>query len=349
MQEQSFPIISVIVLNYNGRPWIEKCIASLQKQTLREPFEFIFADNLSTDGSDALAEQLMRNVPNGRFIQNGANLGFCEGNNRAASEAQGKFFFFLNNDAWLEPDCLEQLVRGVREENAQAASPLILNFEDNSFQSIGAEGFDPFALPSARRPLIGKGKVLMPEGCAYFISAAVFNLLGGFDAKFFMYSDEYDLSWRLWIAGYKAVRIPNAKVHHRGAANVNPAGGGTMVEFRTSDTKRFFANRNALLVPLKNSQHILFLTVFLQLLLLGCEAFVSLILIRRWSFVRRAYIEAIVECWTLRDHIGQERGKLAKLRRRSDWEMLQFLSFRLNRWDELKRMFAFGLPKVAGK
>ncbi|HEV8540939.1 MAG TPA: glycosyltransferase family 2 protein [Verrucomicrobiae bacterium] len=349
MQDQSFPIISVIVLNYNGGPWIEKCIASLQNQTLKEPFEIVFADNLSTDKSDLSAEELLRAVPNARFIQHGANLGFCEGNNRAARAARGQFFLFLNNDAWLEADCLDQLMRGVREEMADAACPLILNYEDNSFQSIGAEGFDIFGLPSARRRLICKGKVLMPEGCAYFISSAAFHRLGGFDTTFFMYSDEYDLSWRLWIAGYKGIRIPEARVHHRGAANVNPAGGGTMIEFRTSDSKRFYANRNALLVLLKNSQHFLFLTVFLQLILLGCEAIVSLVLIRRWSYIRRAYADAITGCWHLRSHIGEERRKLGSLRQRSDWAMLQFLTWRLNRWDEVKRMFAFGLPKVARK
>lgn len=349
MQERSFPIISVIVLNYNGLPWIEKCVRSLTDQTLAEPYEIIFADNLSTDRSDVLAEELMRTVPNGRFVQLGSNLGFCEGNNRAAVYARGEYLFFLNNDAWLERTCLEVIVREMRRQNAQAAGPLILNFNDDSFQSIGAEGFDIFGLPAARRELIAPGELLMPEGCAYVIRADSFKALGGFDAVFFMYSDEYDLSWRVWISGGRAIRIPEARVHHRGAANVNPAGGGTMIEFRTSDTKRFYANRNALLALLKNSQHLLFFTVLLQLLLLGCEALVGLVLIRRWGFIRRAYIDAVRGCWELRGHVQKERRRIAAFRRRNDWGMLRFLTWRMNRWDEMKRLATFGVPKVVSK
>src|SRR5689334_8774054 len=121
MTKPSFPLISVIVLNYNGLPWIERCLDSLRKQTIAREVEVIVADNLSTDGSDQLAEKLIPTVLNGRFIQNGANLGFCEGNNRAAGAASGEYLFFLNNDAWLEPNALEILATRCQEYAAQAA------------------------------------------------------------------------------------------------------------------------------------------------------------------------------------------------------------------------------------
>src|SRR3954468_18061270 len=85
------PIISVVILNYNGARWLERCLASLQEQTIFKRIEVIVADNLSTDGSDRLAEKLVRDWSNGRFIQNGENLGFCEGNNRGAKPAIGEY------------------------------------------------------------------------------------------------------------------------------------------------------------------------------------------------------------------------------------------------------------------
>ncbi|HTG45096.1 MAG TPA: glycosyltransferase family 2 protein [Verrucomicrobiae bacterium] len=343
------PIISVIVLNYNGLPWLEKCLTSLRNQSFAEPFEIIFADNLSTDGSDKSCAELLRNVSNGRFIQNGVNLGFCEGNNRAAKAAAGRYFLFLNNDAWLEPDCLERLLAGTERAGAAAASPLILNYSDDSFQSIGAEGFDIFGLPSARLPKFESGRLLMPEGCAYFIRADVFWAVGAFDPEFFMYADEYDLSWRVWLAGHSAARVPEAKVHHRGAASVYPAGGGTVVENRTSDTKRYYANRNALLILLKNCHDLLLVTVLLQLLLFALEIVASFVLVRRWSFVKRAYLEAVADCFRMHKHLRAERAKIAGFRKRSDWWMLRFLTWRMNRWDELKRVILFGPPKVAPK
>lgn len=349
MTDNPFPLISVIILNYNGLPWLERCLDSLKNQTINERIEIIVTDNLSTDGSDRLAEALIEKIPNGRFIQNGANLGFCEGNNRGAAFAKGKYLFFLNNDAWLEQDTLELLAAECEKRGAAAAGPLILNYDDNSFQSSGAEGFDIFGLPSGRRQVSSIKPLLMPEGCAYFVTRNAFETIGRFDSEFFMYADEYDLSWRLWICGYSIISVPVARVHHRGAANVNPAGGEKVVETRTSDTKRYYANRNCLLVLLKNAEHLLLSFVLLQFFLLVLEALVSMVLVRRWSYIRRAYIQAVSDCFKMRRHLFLERKALAELRKVGDFRMLQFLRIRLNRFDEFKRILAFGLPKVVEK
>jgi GT2 family glycosyltransferase len=340
------PLISVVILNYNGAKWLERCLASLREQTIFDQIEVIVADNLSTDGSDRLAEKLVRGWPNGRFVQNGENLGFCEGNNRGVRSATGNYLFFLNNDTWLEPACLEILLQETEQAGADVATPLVLNYDDATFQSLGAGGFDVFGLATARLPHAQTREVLMPEGCSYLIRRDLFETVGQFDAELFMFADELDLSWRIWIAGHKAVAVPAARLHHRGAANVNPKGEGAVVEMRTSDTKRYFANRNNLLVLLKNAQHILLLLALLQIGLLAAEAIVGLFLVRRWRFIKRSYLDALADCWRLRRHILTERRRVRKFRRRSDWWMLRFLRWRPNRWDELRRLRQFGLPKV---
>ena len=81
----------------------------------------------------------------------------------------------------------------------------------------------------------------------------------------------------------------------------------------------------------------------LQLGLWAAEALVSLLLVRRWSFVRKAYWDALADCWRLRDHVRAERQRIRRLRRRGDVWMLRFLRWRFNRWDELKRMIRQGL------
>jgi GT2 family glycosyltransferase len=345
-QPAAVPLISVVILNYNGARWIERCLASLRKQTIFSQIEVIVADNRSTDGSDRLAEELLREMPNGRFVQNGLNLGFCEGNNRGALSATGQYLFFLNNDTWLEPDCLGTLLRETERMKADAATPLVLNFDDDSFQSLGAAGFDIFGLTTCRLPFTDAREVLMPEGCSFLIRRGLFETLGKFDAEFFMFADEYDLAWRLWVAGGRAVAVPSARLHHRGAANVNPAGQGAVVELRTSDTKRFYTNRNNLLVLLKGAKNLLLLLVPLQIGLLLLEALAALVLVRRWSFIRRAYFGALADCWRLRHHVMAERRRIREFRRRGDWWMLRFLRLRLNRWDELRRLRQLGLPKV---
>jgi GT2 family glycosyltransferase len=339
-------LVSVIVLNYNGARWLDRCLSSLRAQTIFDQIEVILADNRSSDGSDLLGQRLVEALPGGVFMQHGQNLGYCEGNNRAALAARGQYLLFLNNDTWLEPRCLELFLAEVKQTGAGAASPLVLNYDDDSFQSMGAFGFDLFGLSSTRLPAAKTREVLMPEGCAYLIESKLFAELGGFDPEFFMFADELDLSWRVWISGRRALAIPSARLHHRRAAQVNPAGGGAAVEFRTSDSTRYYANRNSLLVLLKNTRCLLLLLVPLQLLMLLGESIVSLALVRRWSHVKRAYWDAVTGCWRLRKHVLAERRRIRHFRRRGDLWMLRFLRWRLNRWYELQRLRQFGLPKI---
>ena len=169
-QPEAAPLISVVILNYNGAKWIERCLLSLRQQTIFSRIEAIVADNRSSDGSDLLAEKLLGEWTNGRFVQNGLNLGFCEGNNRGALPATGQYLFFLNNDTWLEPDCLEVLLHETERMKADAATPLVMNFDDDSFQSLGAAGFDIFGLASSRlqqlhrpREVANAGRLLVPD------------------------------------------------------------------------------------------------------------------------------------------------------------------------------------------
>lgn len=343
------PLLSVIIINYNGAPWLQRCLDSLHRQTLFDQVEIIVADNASPDHSENLAAGLMRGWRNGRTLQHGSNLGYSQGNNQAARQARGRYLFFLNNDTWLEPDCLERLVRETQAAGAAAAAPLVMDYLDGAIQSAGSSGFDVFGFVSRNAARPERREIFVAEGCSLLVEREWFSRLGGFDDQFFMYADEYDLCWRLWLAGGSIILAPSARIHHRGAAAVNPCGGEQVLEARTSDTKRYYANRNNLLVLLKNSQHLLLTLVPLQLVLLAAEALLMWAWTRRWSHVRRAYGQALADCWRLRGHILAERRRLRSLRQHGDLWMLRFLRGRLNRWRELRRFRRFGPPKVDAK
>jgi hypothetical protein len=343
------PLITVIVLNYNGAAWLDRCLTSLAAQTIAGEVEIIVADNASTDHSELLAADLMQPRPDWRVIRHGKNFGYCEGNNLAVRHARGRYLMFLNTDTWLEPDCLERLAGEVRAAGAVAATPLVTGYRDDEMQSAGEAGFDPFGLVCGPTQWSHRQEIFVATGPSLFVESKWFQTVGGFDAQFFMYADEYDLCWRLWLAGGKVILAPSARLHHRGAVAANPKGGEQIEENRTSDTKRFYANRNTLLVLLKNAQHLLLLLVPLQVALLGAEALAAWAVTRRWSHVRRAYVGALWDCWRLRRHIAAERRRLRGLRRRGDFWMLRFLRARLNRWRELRRVLALGLPKFDKK
>jgi GT2 family glycosyltransferase len=340
------PLISIVIVNYNGAGWLPKCLESIKTQTIFSRIETIVVDNHSTDDSLAAARRLLVDFPMAGIVQSGENLGFCEGNNVGARAASGKYVFFLNPDAWLEADCMEQLATETEKAAAAAATPWVLNYLDDTHQDLGFFGFDMFGLCSASAPRRETREIFSPTGCSYLINANVFKQVGMFDRRFFMYSEEVDLSWRVWIAGGRIIGVPRARAHHRGAVNANPTGGASVVEFRTTDQKRFLSNRNCLLTLLKNAQHVLLLAVVPLTLLLLVEGLAGSLLLRRWSFARAAFLDVMRDCWRLRGHVRQQRKMIAAFRQRSDFWMLRFFKLRLNRWDEVKRAFKFGLPHV---
>jgi GT2 family glycosyltransferase len=341
------PLVSVVILNFNGHTWLPRCIASLSQQTIIGQIEIIVADNASTDGSDRLAGELLARLPsNAKVLQNGGNLGYCEGNNRGALSASGEYLLFLNTDTWLESDCIEKLMNAAQEAKADSASPFVLDYDDNSFQGNGASGFDLFGYLTSGRTPMPAGRIFAAPGCALLVKKSVFQRLGGFDPEFFMYADEADLAWRLTLSSSRTITVPEARVHHRGAAAANPKGGARVVEFRTNEMVRFFATRNSFLVILKNAQHLLLLLCLTQCIWVVLEMLAVLVLTRQWGSVRRGYIRAFADLWRLRHHIVSERERVRTFRRHGDVWMLRFLRFRPGRWIDIEKLLRLGAPKV---
>jgi len=345
------PLVTVVISNKNGVQWLPRCLESVRRQTIAEQIEIVFVDNVSTDESVPLARKLLSGFPQASIIENKEDLGFTGGMNTGAFAAKGDSVFLLSNDTWLEDDCLEQLVRVVTEHNAAAAMPLVMDYGDDAIQTIGADGLDFFGLPSVTWPPPARIRgettdIFLVAGCGYWARTDVFKKVGGFDEGQFMFAEEVDLSWRVWIAGGRLLRVPASRMHHRGAAGVNPAGETKMVESRTSETKRYLANRNNILVLLKNSQHILLVLLIPQLLLLLAEALVSLVLTRRWGYVRKSYFKAIGDAFRMLPHVREWRERIKAFRQRSDFAMLRYLRLRPGRWEDVKNLFKLGMPKV---
>ena len=340
------PLVSIIVLNYNGEKWLKRCFETIRAQTVIEQIEFIFADNQSTDNSIATATRLLADFPCAAIVQTGGNLGFSAGNNVGAKHAHSKYLFFLNSDTWLETDAIEKLMVEMKRAGATAATPLVLNYDDQSYQDMGFYGFDIFGLPSPSRRENAAREIFAAGGCSLIIERQMFERINGFDAEYFMYSEDLDLSWRTWIAGGRVLGLPAATVHHRGAVSVNPAGGEKTTEFRTTVQKRFLTNRNTLLCLLKNCRHILLLLVPAQIFFLALESFALILLLREPGFFRGAFLRALADCWRLRGHIMAERRRIAGYRQHGDFWMLRFFRWKLNRWFEIKRLFHFGVPRV---
>jgi GT2 family glycosyltransferase len=344
------PLISVVVVNYNCRQWLDRFFPSLRRQTIFDQVEVILVDNASRDGSVEICEKQMAAWPNGVFLQTGGNYGFGGGANRGVKIAHGKYFLFLNPDVWLEENCLEKLCTQAEATGAQMACLSVLDYDNDAVQTLGSSGFDLFGSVVPIKPGESRNRPFS-VGTFPFISRELFEKLGGFDGQFFLYNEEMDLSWRAWMAGEPVTLIRSARIHHQ-AASV----GNRVVENRTNETRRFYANRNQLLTILKNAQGPLLLLVFAQTALITVEAIVGAMLARRFSFVRWALLKPVADCWRLRHHVLEQRKHNRTFRRHGDWWILcHFFRFGFGRWGDVKRLFKFGVkidpakPSVSAK
>ncbi len=216
--------VSVIIVNYNGREHLEPCLSSLgNTEYPNAHLEIIVVDNGSTDDS---VEWVQRRFPHVRLIRNDTNLGFARAANQGAAEARGEYLAFLNNDMRVDQNWLSGLLKAIqREKDVACAGSTIMNWEGTAPDFIGRPddafclAYRPFPYPSSSSLPISDTYALFVSGGAAMIRSEVFKELGGFDPDFFIYHEDVDLGWRLWLRGYKCVLSPESIVYHRGGAS----------------------------------------------------------------------------------------------------------------------------------
>ena len=240
--------VSVLVLNYNGKQYLDDCFASLEKQSLaRSRFEIIMIDNGSSDGS---VEHARRAWPGVRILETGANLGFAEGNNFGAKKAEGKALVFLNNDTRVETDWLERGLKALRSaSNVGAVGSKILAWDGKTLDFAGGaaafygHGFKVGSEEPDGEQFDRPGKTLFASGCAMFIWKELFLREGGFDPDYFAFFEDVDIGWRLWVLGYKVLYEPTSIVYHHHHGTAQRYG---------YERERFLLERNALYTIAKN-------------------------------------------------------------------------------------------------
>lgn len=333
--------VSIIVLNYNGLRWIDRCVSSLQAQTLAPSIEVIFADNASTDGSREYLENKIQNSATQRFLKIDKNIGYGGGCNEATRLATGKYLFFLNPDLWLEPDCIEQLYQAAESSGAGAASALVMNYDSNEPQGWGNWGFDVFGM-GVQRPLNTKADFIKSSCSFLFIRTSVFKMIGEFDKELFLYNEEVDINLRLNIFGEKIINVPSAHIHHQGITYLP----GTATPRSTSLDRRFHSNRSHLLTLLKIAHSIFFIFIINSLVLFFFEAIAGMLIWRRPEYFKRTFTDVLRDCWKLRHHISAERSRITRLSKSTDWALLDNFTWRLNRIVHLRDFLSQGLPKM---
>lgn len=312
------PRVSLIIVSFNGCDQLRACLTSV-RATLDVSCETIVVDNASTDGC---AEMVATEFPEVRLLRNPTNAGFGGGNNLGAQASWGDYLVFLNPDtivtigwlsALLAPFKLNSRVGLVTSRIVLADQPERLNTCGNTVHLTGLALCRGLGLPRGAFPKAEQVDAV--SGAAFAIRRDLFLALGGFDADFFLYMEDTDLSWRARLAGWQIWYTPHSVVHHH-------------YTLRLSPRKVFYQERNRYLMLLKCLQWPTLLILLPALLVAE---------LMTWGFVLakdRAHMNNKPQAyrWVMAHwaEIMRKRQTTQVLRHASDHDLLQHTGFALD-------------------
>jgi GT2 family glycosyltransferase len=245
--------VSVVIINFNGRKYLEQFIPSVLASTY-PGMELIVADNASTDDS---LKFLRTHYPAVRIIELKRNHGYAGGYNEALKEVKSEYYVLLNSDVEVTPGWIEPIIELMdKDRMIGACQPKILSYnQKDQFEYSGGAGgwLDCLGYPFARGRIfdiceVDKGQynetqsIFWASGAALFVRSDLFHEAKGFDTYFFAHMEEIDFCWRLQLLGYQIFACPASEVYH--------IGGGTLP--KGNERKVFLNFRNNMIMLAKN-------------------------------------------------------------------------------------------------
>lgn len=298
-------MVTILVVFWDNLSALQNCLAALRSQTLAD-HRVILVDN-SVAGK---AASLLTDFREMEICSPSSNTGFAGGNNLGIAKADSEFIALLNPDAFPEPGWLSSLIRAADANPRCAAfgSVQLLDENPKTLDGIG-DSYNPSGV--FRREAHGRQRteycelqpreIFSPCAAAALYRRDALEAVGGFDEDFFCYGEDVDLGFRLRLAGWKSMLVPDAVVRHVGSAS----SGGQRSEFAS-----YHGHRNMVWVYVKNMPGILF-WLFLPLHILANLAAVLVLAMRGQGKVawraKRDAIKGLPVMWKKRQAIQPQR------------------------------------------
>jgi GT2 family glycosyltransferase len=246
--------IAVVILNWNGRHFLQQFLPSVCRNSDFPGTEIIVADNGSTDDSVSF---MKNSFPGIRLIAFATNLGYAKGYCEALKQLDANYFVLLNSDVEVTPGWLVPLFNTMEAHpEIGACMPKLLAYDQRTcFEYAGASGgfIDRFGYPFCRGRMLSvietdTGQyndfrdIFWASGACMFVRSSAYHRAGGLDGEFFAHMEEIDLCWRMHRTGYTVAVVPGSTVYH--------VGGGTLPN--NTPRKLYLNYRNNLFLLFKN-------------------------------------------------------------------------------------------------
>lgn len=227
------PLVSCIIVNHNLTYLPRLCIEALSRSTADFDFEIIVVDNDSHDESLKYLEQ-MHHAGHIKLVRSGANIGYGRANNLGAQHATGRFLVILNPDVSVEPAMLKTMVSYLSDHPKVGLIGPQLYFFNGQIQDSCRRFMQPLDLVIKRTPLqrfkyfknrlnsyvmteydhTVTREVDLVTGACFMMPREVFQKIGGFDPRYFLFMEDADLCRKVWEAGFSVVYNPQARALH---------------------------------------------------------------------------------------------------------------------------------------
>lgn len=283
------PLVSIIILSYNSRRFIEKCLDTVLVQDYPN-YEVLLVINGSTDGSAEFIKNKYRHSRRLRILEPRENLWFSRGNNFGIGQARGEFILTLNQDTVLERNFVRLLAEALeRDPSLGSVSGKLLHYKfdiDSKTRILDSTGMEIFKT----RRVIDRGQWEVDRG-QYDLDTEIFGASGAaamyrrsvleavklpkisggfeyFDEDFTAYKEDVDLAWRLQLAGFKCRYLPQAVCYH--GRTIGRSWPSQLIRFilnrfRQPRVVRMLSFKNHYLMMLKNELRQLFWRHFLYI------------------------------------------------------------------------------------
>jgi len=240
-----YPLVAIVILNYNGRKFLEKFLPSVLGSTYPN-YKVVVADNGSTDDSIVF---MRAHYPQIELDQLDHNYGFAEGYNRALLKREEDYFVLLNSDVEVTADWITPIIQLMEADKQLAVcQPKILAYKNKEqFEYAGAAGgwVDRLGYPFARGRIFENiekdldqfktsKEIFWASGCALFVRSSVYKALGGLYGFFFAHQEEIDFCWRVQNNGYKIACCTESVIYHVGGGTLPKGYRKTFLNFRNS-------------------------------------------------------------------------------------------------------------------
>jgi hypothetical protein len=209
-------MISIIIVNWNGEKWLEKCLTSIMKQKINRKYEIILVDNGSTDNSLRLVHE---RFPNVKTVSLPRNLGFAAANNIGYMHAKGDLLVFVNMDTSARQGWLKNLVQAM-DENPEYKILCSIQLPSGKAKTLGTF----FEVKQVEEAEETENSTILEStfasGACFLTSRRWLSEVGYlFDPSYFCFSEDIDLSLRTVLMGGKIGYVKNSKIWHKGGGS----------------------------------------------------------------------------------------------------------------------------------